>query len=164
MRYKVVPPATSTEFLREAHEALPLVPGTVEDCCTRIRDRTEGVHSRDEARELLTFLQAVGLAAEVDEGFYRPREPPGDDELASAFEEHVYGAREVLGALEESGEAETVEWVFAEAIEPIVPRWERDREGDWRATWRERTERLLAWAAFFGLVEPLDGDRYRRVE
>jgi len=164
VRYKVVPPATSVDRLRGAHEALPLVPDTVEDCCTRIRDRTEGVRSRDEARELLTFLQALGLAGEVEEGFFRSRDPPADDALPAAFEEGVYGAREVLDALAEAAEPKSAKWVFETAVAPIVPRWERSHEEDWRASWRERTERLLGWGAIFGLVERVDGDRYRRVE
>lgn len=155
MRYKVVPPVRSTDFLREAAAALPLVPGSVEDCCTRVRDET-AVQSRDEARAYVTFLQALGLVAETDRGFHRIRAEPDDDALAEAFRERVFGAREVLDALE--GGPRTAEAVFAELSED-VPRWERDRHEDWNAEWRERTTRLLDWAVELGLAER-DGDRY----
>jgi len=156
MRYKVVPPVRSIAFLREVSDCLPLVPGTVEDCCRRIRDGTE-LQSRDAAREYLTFCQAVGLAAEADEGYYRPREPPDDDAIAAAFVERVYGAQEVIDALDAGHSRDTAE-VFGAVIEPIVPRWERDREQDWRGKWRDTTERLLGWAGAFDLL-----DRSRRM-
>lgn len=161
MRYKVVPSVRSISFLRGASACLPLVPDTVEDCCTRIRDGTD-LQSRDAAREYLTFLQALGLADETEGGYYRPRDPPDDDALSAAFLEGIYGARECLDALDAG--PKTVEGVFEEGIEPIVPRWERNRDREWRETWRERTERLLEWGVVFGHVERVDGEQYRRIE
>jgi len=148
MRYKVVPPVRSIEFLREAAGTLPLVPGSVEDCCSRVRDGTEVV-SRDEAREYLTFMQALGLISETDRGFHRVRKTPDDDTLAAAFRECVFGTAEVLAAV--ADEPQTAEAVFAVLGEEI-PQWERDRYEDWETQWRERTERLLGWAITFGLV------------
>ena len=156
VRFKIVPPVRSVDFLRDAAETLPLVPGSVEDCCSRIRDGT-AVTSRDEAREYLTFLQALGLVAETDRGFHRVRDAPDDEELAEAFRERVFGAREVLGAL--SDEPRTVEESF-DTLRDAIPRWERDRYEDWEAEWHERTERLLGWAETFGLATESDG-QYR---
>lgn len=153
VRFKIVPPVRTVAFLREAAGTLPLVPGSVEDCCSRIRDGT-AVTSRDEAREYLTFLQALGLVAETDRGFHRVRDAPDDEELTEAFRERVFGAREVLGAL--SDEPRTVEESF-DALRDEIPRWERDRYEDWESEWRERTERLLGWAETFGLVAEGDG-------
>lgn len=153
VRFKIVPPVRSVDFLRDAAETLPLVPGSVEDCCSRIRDGT-AVTSRDEAREYLTFLQALGLVAETDRGFHRVRDAPDDEELAEAFRERVFGAREVLGAL--SDEPRTVEESF-DTLRDEIPRWERDRYEDWEAEWHERTERLLGWAETFGLATESDG-------
>lgn len=161
MRYKVVPPVRSVAFLREASASLPLVPGTVEDCCTRLRDGTD-LASRDVAREYLTFLQALGLASEAEGGFYQSRDAPETDALREAFREQVFGASETINAVE-SG-ADTPEAVFEEVIEPTVPRWERDRDQQWRATWRKRTERLLEWGVQFDLLEPSGEDRYRPSE
>jgi hypothetical protein len=158
VRYKVVPPVRSVSFLREASECLPLVPGTVEDCCTRIRDGTD-LQSRDMAREYLTFLQALGLAEEAEQGFYRPREAPGGDELRDAYRARVFGADAVIDAV--ASGVETPDAVFEGAVEPTVPRWERDRDQHWRATWRERTERLLEWGVTFGTLERAGDDRYR---
>lgn len=157
MRYKVVPPVRDVAFLREVRAALPLVPDSVEDCCARIRDRT-GCPSRDEAREYLTFCQALGLAAESDRGYHRTRTDLDDADLAERFRDAVFGAREVLAALD--GESRTADEVYAEVRE-VVPRWERDRHADWEEVWRERIERLLEWGVAFGLVRRSeDGSLY----
>ena len=157
MRIKVVPEPADRALLREVHEALPLVPGSVEDCCTRIRDRTS-VPSRDAAREWLTFAQALGLAAETDRGFHRVRDPPGDDALATAFPENVFPVEEVLAALADAdGPLETVD-VF-EAVRDVVPRWERSRHADWESEWQDRGALVLDWCVAFGLAERV-GDGY----
>lgn len=156
MRYKVVPAPRSVAFLRDVQSALPLVPGSVDDCCARIRDRTD-IQSRDEARAYLTFVRALGLAADSDRGYSRVRDGPADDELGERFREQVLGAREVLQALEHGPRT------AAECFElgrDTVPRWERERQVDWETEWRARTERLLEWAAEFGLVRRQDS-KYR---
>jgi len=160
VRYKIVPPSRDRAFLADAQRAVPLVPGTVEDCCLRLVDET-AAPSRDAAREYLTFLQALELVAETDRGFERRRVDADEVDLADAFERRVFGARELLDALRESGPL-TVEEAFDELGEH-VPRWERDRHTDWEAEWRERTERLLDWCVTFGLAVR-DGDRYRATE
>jgi hypothetical protein len=159
VRYKVVPPVRSIAFLREASDQLPLVHGTVEDCCSRIRDGT-ALQSRDVAREYLTFCQALGLAGEADAGYYRPRESPEDEALAESVVERVYVAREALDAVD--GGVRTPAAVFENGVEDCVPRWERDREDDWRGKWRERTERLLEWAVVFGLLDRIGDGEYAR--
>lgn len=158
MRYKVVPGPADEELLRAVSAAVPLVPGSVEDCCTRIRDRT-AIPSREEARRWLTFCQALGLVNETDRGYYRLRDPPDDDALTAAFEESVFGAREVLDALDSADQALGAEAAF-EAVRETVPRWERDRDPDWEAEWRERARRLVEWAVVFGHLERVD-DGYR---
>ena len=160
MRYKIVPPARDRAFLETAQRAVPLVPGTVEDCCLRIVDDTDAP-SRDAAREYLTFLQALELVDETDRGFERRRVSVEEADLADAFERRVFGARESLDALRE-GESLTAEEAF-ERLREHVPRWERDRHTDWEAEWRERTERLLEWSATFDLAVR-EGDRYRAVD
>ena len=149
VRYKVVPPVRDVAFLRAVAGAVPLVPGSVEDCCTRIRDRTE-VPARDDAREWLTFCTALGLTAETDRGYHRVREGPDREALAGNFRERVLGAREVLSAVGAEGPLE-VEGAL-QAVRPVVPRWERSRHADWEAEWRERTARLLGWGAELGLL------------
>lgn len=157
MRFKVVPEPRDVAFLESAQRAVPLVPGTVEDCCIRMVDRT-AAPSRDAAREYLTFLEALELVEETDRGYRRLRVDVGDADLGEAFERRVFGAAEVLDALTENGES-TVEEAF-DALREHVPRYERDRHPDWEAEWRERTRRLLAWAETFGLVTR-EGDVYR---
>lgn len=158
VRYKVIPPARDVDALFAVRDALPLVPGTVEDCCSRIRDRTD-VPSRDAAREWLTFCQALGLAAETDRGFHRLRDDPDPGALGDRLLDGVFPARELLDALEADGPL-TADAAF-ENLREQIPRWERSRSPDWEADWRERVEHLLEWAVAFGLVERGD-EGYRR--
>lgn len=158
MRYKVIPGPGDQNLLHAVSDAVPLVPGSVEDCCTRIRDRT-AVPSREEAREWLTFCQALGLVAETDRGYHRVRDPPDDEALATAFEENVFGAREVLDALDTADGPLDVSGAF-EAVSHVVPRWERNRDPDWEIEWRGRVSRLLEWGVVFGHLERT-GEGYR---
>lgn len=153
MRFKVAPPPRSRAFLEEVRAAVPLVPGTVEDCCRRVVDRT-GVTARDDAREWLTFLRALGLVEETGEGFRRTRDEPNEATLAAAFRERVFLAREVLAELDEA--PRDPDAVYA-AVRGELPRWERDRHDDPDAVWRDRVERLLGWAVVFGLAEAEPG-------
>jgi hypothetical protein len=155
MRYKVVPAPADRALLSEVHGALPLVPGSVEDCCTRIRDRTT-VPSRDEAREWLTFAEALGLAVDTDRGYHRVRDPPGDEELASTFVENVFPVEEVLDALADASEPLDAAGVFAR-VRDDVPKWERDRYADWEDEWTDRITVVLDWCVAFGLAECVDG-------
>jgi hypothetical protein len=155
MRYKVIPSPPSVDRLEAIHGALPLVPGSVEDCCTRIRDRT-AVSSRDAAREWLTFLQALGLAAETDGGFYRVRGDCDRETLSRAYLGNVFPVREVHGTLADADCPLSTDEVF-EGVRGSVPRWERNRHTDWETEWRGRVELILGWAIAFGLAERRDG-------
>jgi hypothetical protein len=157
VRYKIVPPARDREFLFEVRDALPLVPGSENDCCARIRDRT-AVPSRAEARKWLTYCVALGLAAETDRGYHRIRDEPDVADLGERLLENVYPAREALASLREAGPS-TADQTF-EALRDRIPRWERSRHADWAAEWRERVANLLGWCVAFGLARR-DGDVYR---
>lgn len=159
MRAKPLPaPPDDLDAVFEARRAVPLVPGSEEDCCARLMDRA-GVPARDEAATWLAFLRGLGLAEEGPSGFSRTREGPDTDDLPAAFLEGVFGAREALSALSVS-EPRDAEAVF-EAVEESVPNWERRRRHDWREAWRSRTEDLLDWLALLGLAERVEGG-YRR--
>ncbi|WP_323190715.1 hypothetical protein [Halostella sp. PRR32] len=151
MRFKEIPaPPESLDFLAEAQRAVPLVPEPENDCCARLTDRTS-VSDRETARTWLTFLRALELVEETDRGYARVRGDPDPDELAGAFRERVFGAREVLSLL--GDHPLTVAEVF-EQFEPTVPQWERHRNPQtWRSQWKTRVERLLEWAALLGLAE-----------
>lgn len=156
MRYKVAPPVRDVGYLTAAAGELPLVPGSVEDCCTRLRDGTDRP-SRDAARELLTFLEALGLVAETDRGYHRIRDQPDRAALAAAYEERIFGVAELLDALEAADEPVTATEAF-DAVRDIVPQWERARHPDWEAVWQARVERLLDWAVVFDLAtDTVDG-------
>lgn len=160
MKFKVVPEPRSTKFVREAQRALPLVPGSENDCCARLIERTN-LPARDEAREWITFLRALGLAEETSSGFRRLRRDPNRTELATAFRERVFGVETVLEILVAADEPLGVEAIF-ERFRHRVPNWERHRRSDWEGEWRERVRRLLDWTVVFDLAER-DDERYRAV-
>ena len=157
MRYKPVPEPRDVAFLRAARDAVGIVPGSEEDCCSRVTLETP-VTSRDRAREVITFLQALGLVEERDGRFRATRESPDRETLASRFRERVYLADEALAALEEGGATPDG---LADRLAGL-PAWERARETDPEGEQRERVERLLGWAVALGLAEQEDG-RYRAV-
>lgn len=158
MRVKLVPPPPDdVEALARAQRAVPLVPGTEADCCARIQERL-GLESRDVARTWLTFLRGLGLVREGQRGFVRTRWKPTRGALANGLEDGILGVRELLGAL--GTEPMTADEAF-EAVEARVPRWERERDHDWRSTWRTRVGYLLEWLVLAGLAERV-GDGYVR--
>jgi hypothetical protein len=157
MRYKIVPPARDRAFLLEVRDALPLVPGSENDCCARVRDRT-AVGSRADARKWLTFCVALGLAAETDRGYHRLRDDPDVDALGERLLADVYPAREALDVLRDRGPS-TADETF-EALRDRIPRWERSRHADWAAEWRERVGNLLDWCVALNLAHQ-EGDAYR---
>jgi hypothetical protein len=154
MRFKVAPGPVDPDLLAAVHGAVPLVPGSVDDCCARILDRTD-VGAREDAEAWLTFCRALGLATETDRGYERERRDPGDEAVAAAFVERVFGVAELLDALAAADDPLSAADAF-DAIRDVVPTWERNRHGDWVAVWTERTRRLLDWAAVFGRVERVD--------
>jgi hypothetical protein len=158
VKFKIVPPPRSRGFVGEAQRALPLVPGSENDCCARLVDRTD-LAARDEAREWITFLRALGLAERTESGYRRLRRDPAFEALAAAFRERVFGAAAVLSVLDAADGPLGVEAVYVRFRE-AVPNWERHRRADWDEEWRERVERLLGWAVVFDLAEHVD-DAYR---
>jgi hypothetical protein len=162
VRFKLLPePPQSLDLVADAQRAVPLVPGSEDDCCARLMRRVD-FPSRDVARTWLTFLRALELASETASGFVRESTEPTPEHLRAAFRERVYGAREVLASLD-SDEPKSVDDVFAD-FEERVPVWETHRAaGDWRDVWRERVERILGWAVLLDLAAERD-DGYVRVE
>lgn len=157
MKFKVVPEPRSVAFVREAQRALPLVPGSENDCCARLMNRTD-LPARDEAREWITFLRALGLAEETSSGFRRLRYEPSRSDLADAFRGRVFGAEIVLEILQIDGSF-SADAVF-ERFREDIPNWERYRRSDWEDEWRERIRRLLEWLVVFDLAERV-GENYR---
>jgi len=156
MRYKVAPPPRSRSFLETARDAIPLVPDSEADCCRAIQTATD-VSNRETAQKYLVFLQALGLVAESDRGYYRTRTDPDQVDLATALEESVFGVDVLVDAL--NSEPVDTDDAF-DVLRAEIPRWERERHADWEAVWRERVVNLLEWAVLFGLAEKTD-DGYR---
>jgi hypothetical protein len=150
-RFKLVPRAPdSLDEVAAAQRAVPLVPGTEEDCCARLMRRLD-FPSRDVARTWLTFLRALELAAERESGFVRLAQEPSPEHLRDAFLDGVYGARELQETLgTEPLDADTV----FERFEERVPAWEHHKDpAGWRETWRERVGHLLEWLVLLDLAE-----------
>ena len=156
MRFKLVPePPEELETVYDARRAVPLVPGTEDDCCARLM-RKLAFPSRDVARTWLTFLRALELAQEGPAGFTRTRTEATQEDLARAFRTRVFGASEVLSSLEAADEPLTGVEAF-ERFRHRVPQWERHKNPDtWEDGWRERVERILEWAVLLELAERTD--------
>jgi len=161
MRLKPLPepPADAADGVFDAvaaaQSAVPLVPGTENDCCARLM-RREGYQSRDVAREWLTFLRALELAEETDSGFRRTDREPTPEHVRESFRERVFGARETVAVLREAADPLTAETAF-ERLRETVPGWERHRRNSWVDHWAARTERLLDWLVLLDLAARADG-------
>ncbi|MDS0299565.1 hypothetical protein NDI76_12505 [Halogeometricum sp. S1BR25-6] len=162
MKFKLVPtPPDELGFVADAQRAVPLVPGSEDDCCARLMRRLD-LPSRDVARTWLTFLRALELAEETSDGsFVRLQREPTAAHLRDAFERRVYGASDVLDAL--SDEPKSVADVFG-GFDERVPAWERHRAVEnWRDIWTERVERILDWLVLLDLAAA-EADGYVAVE
>lgn len=162
MKFKLVPPVPdSLDFVREAQRAVPLVPGSEDDCCARLMRRTD-LPARDDARTWLTFLRALELATETDAGFTRLSQEPTPEHLRDAFPRRVFGAEELLATLRAADEPMTTDEAFARFRER-VPQWEHYKNPtEWEDVWQERTGDLLDWLVLLNVAEETDG-RYRLV-
>ncbi|WP_435144585.1 hypothetical protein [Halobaculum sp. P14] len=155
MKFKLVPePPETAAFVRDVQAAVPLVPGSEDDCCARLMRRC-GFESRDVARTWLTFLRAVDLAEETDSGFRRRRVDSDADHLRAALLAGVYGADELAAALLAADDPLTAADAF-DRFADRVPEWERHRRDDWVAVWRDRVARLLGWFALLDLADRTD--------
>lgn len=158
MRIKLVPPPPAElSAVRVAQRAVPLVPGTEADCCGRIAARLD-LASPDVARTWLAFLRGLGLVREGQRGFVRTGVEPDRATVAEGLETGVFGARELVAALD--ADPTTVDEAF-DVVRGHVPPWERDRDPGWAGTWRTRVDHLLGWLVLAGLAEPVEGGYVR---
>ncbi|WP_435346141.1 hypothetical protein [Haloarchaeobius sp. HRN-SO-5] len=162
MKVKHVPAAPdSLDFVAVAQRAVPLVPGSQDDCCARLLDRTDLV-SRDQAATWLTFLRGLGLVERGELGYTRVRRDPDPAYLRTAFLDGVFGADDVLDLLRSADEPLPVDAVF-ERYRDNVPQWERHKNPNtWVDVWAETVEHELDWLVRLGLAEETDGG-YRAV-
>jgi hypothetical protein len=159
VRLKPVPdPPTALDDLRELQRAVPLVPGSTDDCCARLRDRCD-LPDRQTANDWLAFLRALGLVRETSRGFVRSDAEPTPELVREGLREGVLLVPEALSALRAATPADplTPDALF-EATRESVPRHDRARDPEWEATWRDRSARLLAWLALVDLAERVDGE------
>lgn len=158
MRVKPIPePPADLDAVREAQRAVPLVPGSEADCCSLLLDQLD-LQSRDVARTWLTFLRGLGLVREGEHGFVRTRDEVDLERLAEGLVEGIFGAREVVEALESEPMSAGVAF---SAVEDAIPRWERAKDHGWRANWRTRVGYLLDWLVLAGLADRVEGGYVR---
>lgn len=156
MRLKPLPPAPDgLEAAAAAQRAVPLVPGSENDCCARLM-RRRGFGSRDVARTWLTFLRALELAEETGSGFKRTDREPTPENVRESFLERVFGASEALETLHAADEPLPPENAF-DRLRETVPGWERHKQRGWEEEWEERVGDLLDWLVLLGLAERTDG-------
>ncbi|ERH12866.1 MAG: hypothetical protein J07HB67_01892 [halophilic archaeon J07HB67] len=148
-----VRPARVVDYVGSVQAAVPLVPGSETDCCARLGRRLD-FPSRDVSRTWLTFLRGLGLARETEAGFRRTRTEPTVSGVRAGLRDGVLGAREIADRVA-SGPT-TLDDAF-DAVEPLVPRWERTRTDEWERVWRDRAARLCDWLAVLGLADPERG-------
>ena len=149
----------AVELVTATQRAVPLVPGSENDCCARLQRRV-GFPSRDVSRTWLTFLRGLGYVEATSDGFRRLRREPTASGVRRGLLDGIVGAREIAAAL--AREPQTEQTAFA-AVSEAVPRWERTRTDDWEAVWRGRTDRLLGWFHALGMVTATS-EGYRATE
>lgn len=157
MRLKPVPePPDTLDDLHEYQRAVPLVPGSTDDCCARLCDRCD-LPDRQTANDWLAFLRALGLVRETPRGFVRTDAEPTPERVRTGLCERILLVPETLSALRRASHADplTPDALFATTRES-VPRHDRARDPEWEATWRERADRLLRWLALVDLAEAVD--------
>ncbi|MBP1921433.1 hypothetical protein J2751_000422 [Halorubrum alkaliphilum] len=159
MRLKPVPePPTDLDALDAFRRAVPLVPGSEDDCCARLRDRRD-LADRQAANDWLAFLRALGLARETPRGFVRSDAAATPELVREGLRDGVLLVPETLALLRDASTEEPVTpaSLFA-ATRESVPRHDRARDPKWEATWRERADRLLRWLALVNLAEAVAAD------
>ena len=159
MRLKPVPePPDDLDALRAYQRAVPLVPGSTDDCCARLRDR-QGLPNRQVANDWLAFLRALGLVRETSRGFVRTDAEPTPEHVRDGLRDGVLLVPETLDALRAATPTDplTASELF-ERTREAVPRHDRARDPNWETTWRGRADRLLRWLALVDLAEPVARD------
>ncbi|RAW45591.1 hypothetical protein DQW50_08580 [Halorubrum sp. 48-1-W] len=157
MRLKPVPePPAELAELSAFQRAVPLVPGSTDDCCARLRDRRD-LPNRQRANDWLAFLRTLGLVRETPRGFVRTDADPTRERVREGLREGVLFVPEALSLLRSASPAEpvTADALFA-ATRESVPRHDRARDVDWERTWRDRADRLLRWLALVDLAVPVE--------
>ncbi len=156
MRLKPLPPVPDDglDAVAAAQQAVPLVPGSENDCCARLM-RRRGFQSRDVARTWLTFLRALELAEETESGFRRTAREPTPENVCESFLNRVYGAEEALTALQAAADPLGTEAAF-ERLRDTIPGWERHKQRGWEAEWEERIGTLLDWLVLLDVAAVSD--------
>ncbi|MFC6754123.1 hypothetical protein [Halorubrum tibetense] len=156
MRLKPLPePPASLGALADLQRAVPLVPGTTDDCCARLRER-RGLPDRQTANDWLALLRVLGLVRATPRGFVRTEADPTPKRVREGLREGVLLVPETLSLLRDaSGTTPVTPASLFAATRESVPRHDRARDPNWEGSWRNRADRLLRWLALVDLAEPV---------
>ncbi|GAB7090427.1 hypothetical protein JCM18237_06980 [Halorubrum luteum] len=157
MRLKPVPePPAELSRVRELQRAVPLVPGSEDDCCVRLHDRC-GLPNRQAANDWLAFLRMLGLVEETPRGFRRTEADPTPQRVRERLTDGVLLAPTALEVVRDAAPSDPVTATeLFEATRDAVPRHDRARDPDWESAWRDRADRLLRWFALVDLARPVE--------
>ncbi len=156
MRLKPVPePPVDLDRLADYRRAVPLVPGRVDDCCVRLRDRLD-LPNRQVANDWLAFLRALGLVESTPRGFTRTDAEITPERVRRGLRSGVLFAPETLALLADATHEDPITAAdVLDATREAVPRHDRERDPNWETTWSDRAERLLRWFVLVDLAEPV---------
>jgi len=162
MRFKwVVEPPATLDAVADAQRAIPLVPASEADCLRRLVDRTDEtvIDDREDAREWLTFLRAIGLVNRTPSGYRRERIELSAGELVDRLHDGIYGARELYDRLEAADEPLSV-GDLAETVD--LPTWEQHHHANPERVRRQRLRRLAEWFVLNGVTEQTADGYFRQ--
>ncbi|ELY90830.1 hypothetical protein [Natrialba taiwanensis] len=165
LTFKPVPePPADFDTLAAVRNAVPATKAAAAetaDCCVRVLERTgrgadgtELIRDRDDAATWLTFLRALELATDGEDGYRRTDRELEREAVRAAFRKRVYGVGSILEALDAAAEPLSATAV-ADRVQsqPQPQSRSQSQSSSRRRVQPDRIERLLEWAVLLGLAE-----------
>ncbi|ELZ01779.1 hypothetical protein [Natrialba asiatica] len=162
LTFKPVPePPADRDALTAVRNAVPATKAAAAetaDCCVRVLERTgrdadgtELIRDRDDAATWLTFLRALELATDGEDGYRRTDRELEREAVQAAFRNRVDGVQSIFEALDAAAEP-----LSAATVADRVRSQSRSQSSSRRRVQPDRVERLLEWAVLLGLAERRD--------
>lgn len=145
--------------VRNAVPATKAAAAETADCCVRVLERTgrdadgtELIRDRDDAATWLTFLRALELATDGEDGYRRTDRELEREAVRAAFRKRVYGVGSILEALDAAAEPLSATAV-ADRVQSQLQPQPQSQSSSRRRVQPDRVERVLEWAVLLGLAE-----------
>ncbi|WP_323173780.1 hypothetical protein [Natrialba sp. PRR66] len=167
LTFKPVPePPADCDTLAAVRNAVPATKAAAAetaDCCVRVLERTgrdadgtELIRDRDDAATWLTFLRALELVTDGEDGYRRTDRELELEAVRAAFRKRVYGVGSILEALDAAAEplsaTAVADRVQSQSQSQPQPQ-SRSQSSSRRRVQPDRVERVLEWAVLLGLAE-----------